>query len=208
MDEVVFNDEEFECISNKQFLLVKARALKKTETYFWEISSELETINEELKIPEIQHFTQTRPKVSKGENYKGLPYIILDYPRHFKTNEVFAYRNMFYWGNFFSCTIHLQGQNIKEIRKRLLEKYHELSQNDFYLAIHETPWEYTYSPDNYKKIYELGETEYRNILNTHPFIKISRSIPLEEYRQFQKFSSETYRFLINIMFWSEFEDKW
>ena len=32
------------------------------------------------------------PKISKGENYKGLPYVMLDYPRCFGKTDIFAIR--------------------------------------------------------------------------------------------------------------------
>src|ERR1700744_546088 len=50
------------------------------------------------------------PKISKGENYKGLPWVMLDYPRVFGREEVFAIRTMFWWGHGFSVTLHLKGK--------------------------------------------------------------------------------------------------
>jgi hypothetical protein len=49
------------------------------------------------------------PKISKGENYRGLPYVMLDYPRIFGKEDVFAIRTMFWWGHYFSVTLHLKG---------------------------------------------------------------------------------------------------
>jgi hypothetical protein len=50
-------------------------------------------------------------KISRGENYQLLPYIILDYPSYFSRNNIFAVRTMFWWGNFFSITLHLSGDH-------------------------------------------------------------------------------------------------
>jgi hypothetical protein len=60
------------------------------------------------------------PKISKGENYKGFPYVIMDYPALFSKDNVFALRTMFWWGNFFSITLHLSGNIRNNIRKLLL----------------------------------------------------------------------------------------
>ena len=49
------------------------------------------------------------PKISKGENYRGLPYVMLDYPRLFGREEVLAIRTFFWWGHGFSVTLHLKG---------------------------------------------------------------------------------------------------
>ena len=42
-------------------------------------------------------------KISRGENYRGLPYLILDYPAYFSQKDIFAFRTMFWWGHFFQC---------------------------------------------------------------------------------------------------------
>ena len=52
---------------------------------------------------------QSTPKIAKGENYLQLPYVLLDYPRCFDKENIFAIRTMFWWGNFFSITLHLSG---------------------------------------------------------------------------------------------------
>src|SRR5450755_2986522 len=57
----------------------------------------------------IKEILETPPRISKGENYKGLPWVVLDYPRAFGRLDVLAVRTLFWWGNYFSVTLHLKG---------------------------------------------------------------------------------------------------
>ena len=49
------------------------------------------------------------PKISKGEKYKGLPWVMLDYPRIFGKEDIMAIGTRFWWGHYFSVTLHLKG---------------------------------------------------------------------------------------------------
>src|SRR6187402_1143085 len=73
--------------------------------------------------PFPEEIFRTDPKISRGENYKGLPYVILDYPRLFGREDVFAVRTMFWWGHSFHVTLHLKGKYqamfLPVIRQRL-----------------------------------------------------------------------------------------
>ena len=50
-------------------------------------------------------------KISKGDSYLDLPYFVLDYPRLFSKEDVFAYRVMVRWGHEISFTFHLGGHS-------------------------------------------------------------------------------------------------
>ena len=82
-------------------------------------------------------------KISKGENYLGLPYAILDYPAIFKKENVFAIRTMFWWGNFFSITLHISGR--KRMREINISKLVEnLREKNFLFCINKKEWEHNF----------------------------------------------------------------
>ena len=66
------------------------------------------------------------PKISKGENYNGFPYIILDFPSTFSKENIFAVRTMFWWGNFISITLHLKGSYKNMYAANILKKLHDV----------------------------------------------------------------------------------
>src|SRR5205085_4109033 len=58
-------------------------------------------------------------KVSKGEKYQGMPYVMLDYPRIFGKEHLLAIRILFWWANFYSVTLHVKGRYLGSIRQKL-----------------------------------------------------------------------------------------
>ena len=69
-------------------------------------------------------------KIFRGENYRQLPYLVLDYPKHFSKESVLAFRTMLWWGNFFSCTLHLQGKALDERRSSLIQNWRSFRKKD------------------------------------------------------------------------------
>ena len=114
------------------------------------------------------------PKLSRGENYKGLPYMILDYPALFGREHVFAVRTLFWWGHYFSLTLHLKG--------RYRERYAPSLPwaGDWYVAVSEDEWAHDVGREDYKKACDLSEGELGR-LDRHPFFKMAAVISLEEW---------------------------
>lgn len=130
-------------------------------------------------------------KISKGENYRDLPYLVLDFPRHFSQDAIFAFRTMFWWGNFLSCTLHLQGSTLERFRSNLMGNLPH-ADKDVFFCIAPTPWEYHYEKNNFLPINEISKEELSTIIKTKEFIKISRKLPLEKYDQLATFAIETF----------------
>ncbi len=62
----------------------------------------------------------SEPKISRGEQYRELPYVILDYPKVFGKDGVLALRTMFWWGKYFSVTLHISGQYKQQYQHALI----------------------------------------------------------------------------------------
>src|SRR5687767_11488510 len=104
---IQFSNSEAEMMYNAEIILTKNRILEKVRLLFESLQEEF--VGFSSRQPNQQALFDIPPKISKGENYEGLPYLILDYPRFFKPDNIFAVRTMFWWGNFFSTTLHLSG---------------------------------------------------------------------------------------------------
>ena len=89
------------------------------------------------------------PKISKGENYRGLPWVMLDYPRFFGREDVFAIRTMFWWGHAFSTTLHLKGK-YRELYLPVIEKHWAvLAEAGFRVGVSEDEWQHEHGDHNY-----------------------------------------------------------
>lgn len=179
-NEIRFTEDENQVLQNKEFLPLKQQAVEKIITLMSVLREQLD----EVWTNEGNHWPvpckKDDVKISRGENYRQLPYVILDYPRKFARDDVFAFRSMFWWGHFFSYTLHLQGNSLETYRSTLAEKLsanqHHLQ--DAYLCVGDTPWQYHYESDNYQLIRHLEQKEIRKIVRKHDFFKISAWLPV------------------------------
>lgn len=139
------------------------------------------------------------PKISKGENYKGLPYVVLDYPRFYDDTGFGAIRTMFWWGNFFSITLHLSGRHKKEREAMIIDAYNYLKENEFYTCINEKEWEHDFSGSNYVQIKSLTKEECCNIIGGKEFLKIAYNIPLEKCDEAENYLLEKFAAITNLL---------
>ena len=134
----------------------------------------------------------TTGKISKGENYMGFPYIILDFPRLFTKEEIVAIRTMVWWGNFISSTLIISGSLFKHAKKATLNSQTLLKQNDVWLCIHETPWEHHFEKENLIPINEISQSTMGKILDRNNFLKLSRKISIKKINKLMEFGLESF----------------
>lgn len=118
------------------------------------------------------------PKISRGENYQGLPYLVLDYPRQFDSVNIFALRTMFWWGNFFSSTLQLSGEYKAVFTHRIEEAYESLAENKYYISVNEDPWVHHFDEENYLRIDQLAPEAFSDYCHQYDYIKIAAKWPL------------------------------
>ena len=63
--------------------------------------------------------------------------------------DIFAIRTMFWWGNFFSITLHLSGIYKTMFAQKIIACYELLKETDFFICVHEEQWQHHFEKDNY-----------------------------------------------------------
>ena len=106
---ITLSDKEHELVCNTNWFLTKHSIIKKVIAIFGELIILMQQMLAKDKDHLPKEVFTKEAKISKGENYQLLPYVILDYPRYFSLTEAIAVRTMFWWGNFFSVTLQLSG---------------------------------------------------------------------------------------------------
>ncbi|MEO7394876.1 MAG: hypothetical protein ABIU11_08005, partial [Chitinophagaceae bacterium] len=114
-------------------------------------------------------------------NYKGLPYLMLDYPRIFDHSTIFAIRTMFWWGNFFSITLHLSGDYKNKFEKKLTTHFPILTKNNFFYCVNEDQWEHYFEDDNYIAFNKSSPIDFEMLLKEKSFIKLAAKISLHQW---------------------------
>lgn len=200
---LTFSEEELEAMMNSRFFFVKNDATQKIIQLLGDLEKEIMKIisvfpflmNEELNVKE-------KGKIFRGENYRLMPYLILDCPRVFNSNTVFAFRSMFRWGNEFSFTLHLQGQSLEIFREKIKKNISLLGGKNIYFCVNDTPWEYTFDESNYRYLDEMlkqSPGEIEKTIESGNFIKLSRKLDLKDFDKVVSFGVETFEKLMGIL---------
>jgi hypothetical protein len=171
---IQLSEEELKLVQNAEWLLTKNNIISKVYHLFGEIAEWQQRHISSVIFP-------SSPKISKGENYQGLPYVMLDHPRVFGKEDVFAVRTMFWWGHYFSVTLHLKGIYKEKYRQLIIENRLLLEQHDFYICIGEDEWRHEFAEDNYVLLSQVNADELETRLLATDFCKLSAKISLHQW---------------------------
>ena len=169
---------ERKLISDPEWILAKNDVIRKVSTLFGELSERFTSNPLTLQLPEVTR--RVPPKISKGEQYKGLPYLMLDYPRFFEIEHVFAIRSFFWWGHFFSSTLHLKGRYSKMYAPEIVEMINTKPDIEWMVNYSEEEWNH-----------DPGETKHWIKASKHnpveiegrSLIKIAALLPIEKLEE-------------------------
>lgn len=154
-----------------------------------------DALSDELKgwpLP-VEGVDTSRGKIFRGENYRQFPYHLLDYPRRFDAKGVFAMRSLCRWGNEWSFTLHLQGEGLQPFREKLTTARDRLLKAEVWWCTNDTPWEYHFEKDNYRKLVEIRPDEFEHRCLEGSFVKLSRQLPLARTGEVVEFGQDTFR---------------
>ncbi len=175
------SQKEMELVNNADLILTKNIILQKVNQLLAGLQAKQQQYIETQPGDLPEEVIRSSPKISKGENYRGLPYLILDYPRSFEKENILAIRTMFWWGNFFSVTLHLSGIQKKEAEEKLVTAYGILKENGDKFYRKEDPGEHHFEADNYIPLTELSHKDFENLVRKNPFIKLATKISLQQW---------------------------
>ena len=190
--------EEEALITRSDWILTKNNILIKVKKLLESIELRQKEICGPILMQDAM-LNHQHPKISKGENYRGLPYLVLDYPRSFGKDDVLAIRTMFWWGHFFSVTLHLAGKFREIYSENLIHQFPLLQEEDFYCCINTDPWEYHYEGTNYLPLSKMEIGEFKKIVHRNSFTKISAKIPLEKWDEAEMMLMKFYRQLLKVI---------
>lgn len=170
---------ELALVQNAEWLLTKNRIIDRAIGLLGEVAHAVQPVLQEGDWP--AELLSLSPKISKGEKYQGLPYVILDYPRLFGKEHIFAVRTLFWWGHFFSVTLHLRGLYRERYVPAILRNLSLLRQQDFYICIAEDEWQHDFSAANYRPLSGMENGTIEKILSGNEFCKLSARISLQHW---------------------------
>jgi hypothetical protein len=193
---VELSKNELELVVNSEFILTKNRIIEKVYYMFGLLSEVFKaTLNEYAEALPHEVFLSS-PKIYRGENYLYLPYVMMDYPRIFLKEDIFAIRSFFWWGNYFSITLQLSGRFLEAFNNNIEMNLKTKTVENYFVCINDSPWQHHFEETNYTPLKEISSIE--KILN-NKFLKIAVKLPLNEWNNATAFFKENYTTLIQLL---------
>ena len=177
---LILSDGELRFVQDTEWVLTKRRITDTVNAIF---NEQVDVISGSMRAAIIAidpALVTVHPKISKGENYRLLPYVILDYPAVFSKDKVFALRTMFWWGNFMSITLHLSGEYAASLGERIQQKL-AADPGDFYVCINTEEWEHYFDATNYRQAATTSPQQMQEMLKQSSFIKLALKYDLTQW---------------------------
>ncbi len=184
------NEKEIEFLTQKEWVDIKTKV-------FDQLYKKFTALGKEFQIRYSDNFpTSKNAKVSRGEYHQGYPYMVLDYPRIFELNNVLAFRLLFWWGNYISCTLHLKGEHLKQHSHKMSLLFDLLKKEKIktYISIEGDEWDHDLESSSYCQL-----DDFNNSIDLDSFLKISFRLPLEEINNLDQFTKNCENILLKTL---------
>lgn len=197
---VTLSPKELELVNNAGWILTKNAVIQKVYLLFGELSEVYRVSLAKQVLFSSEDIGTRSPKISRGDQYEGLPWVMLDYPRNFSGNNAFGIRSFFWWGNFCSITVQLSGR-FQEKYAGAVEKYfqthgvHSEKCKDWFIGIDTDPWKHHFRKDNYLPI---GQWKGGS-LSALPFIKLAKKTSLQDWDRLDNFYEKNYADILEML---------
>lgn len=192
--------EEQALVVNAEWLYLKNNVLRKVMALMGQLQLALQAHPVTDIFPFPEHTLQAGGKISRGERYKELPYIMLDYPRSFSRDNIFAFRTMFWWGHYFVATLHLAGEEKEKHSHAIASAWQQLAEHQFQVYLQEDdPWQHDLENGNYKLISAIPVLEFKQLIARRSFIKLAKPYSFEEWGKIVPEVVRDYALLLQVL---------
>ena len=175
-----WTSHEMEMLNHVEVFKQKPGIMKKGEHFLNALG---EGMIQELTRSNIAFPAETKlnkAQLARGENNKGFPYLSLDIPQMFSKTKMFTFRTLFWWGHYLGFSLILKGEYLPRYAKKIVENKSNPAWSDVYLAATPTPWEWSWTDQNFKKVHSTPDEELQNIIETAGYIKVIRFFPIND----------------------------
>lgn len=193
---VRLSPEELELVQDANVILTKNAVMEKAKLLLAGVSGQAQ---QQLAHagPLLFGSPQTPPRISRGENYLGLPWVAMDYPRVFEQQGVSAIRHIFLWGKHFCCAWHCSGVYKEKAVQAVLAGHAYFSEKNWLLYTGSDEWAHEWN-QHHVHTGSLTPTEFAAILNRQHFFKLCKYLPLSRWNETTDFYTNCLEELINI----------
>lgn len=175
---LAFTPDEINLIADTKFFPAKAQVMKKVRGLLDRLYAELkeELADAALVVP--SGFEPENHQFVKGEHLEDFPYQYLDFPKHFKGEDKFAVRSLFWWGHHFVFALILEGEGIPRYKQNLLNRFHVVAGRDLSLCLGPSLWEWKRGEGYTLPITHDRKSEVAAVLSERSSFKVARFVAL------------------------------
>ncbi len=177
---ITLSEKEAGLVVNADWILTKNQILQKVKLILETVQLQQQEFLKNYSTLLPAEVAAIPPKISRGENYKGLPWLVLDHPRYFGKEDHFAIRSLFWWGHFFSITLHLTGTYKKNYEKKIAAAF-SLLKEDYFIGTGDDLWEHHFEDGNYLPLHDIDEKYFNKTISDKSFIKLARRFSLKQW---------------------------
>jgi len=197
---ILFSNEELNFLMDETLFPLKRTVSDKIIDIFDDVESRIRKEILSAKIDFPDNFLLKNGKISRGENYNNQPYIVLDFPRSFDRNNIFTYRTIFWWGNYFSNSIIFSGSIYKTYENKILNGIDTIRNKGWLISFYSTPWKLEVGINGLSHIQEYSNQQIKDHLKKQGFINITRIHKISEYQTLPLNSSIFFHDLLDLLF--------
>jgi len=197
---VKLSKTELSLVTDASVILTKNNIIAKVYQLFGGLSSHWQNYVAEKAANLPVEITAASAKIYKGEQYLGLPYVMLDYPRVYTAQHILAIRCFFWWGNFFSITLHLSGRFMQAYKQNLNNWINSNTGQGWFICVNTDAWQHHFGENNYCSIDVMGNTILNETLAAQDsFVKVAKRMPLEQWDDALSFFMKEYTTLMKVI---------
>jgi hypothetical protein len=185
-----FSNEEWGFLINSSPMRLKPGILQKIEKSLSEVHEALKDAKVDYSdiFPAWADGNNISGKIYRGENYLGMPWIALDYPRNYGQNTSLAFRVLVLWGDGIYTSMLSEG-NAEVTMKN--GDFEIRSKNKTYYVDSDNRWIQHISET---ECAELNQTEQAiSHRNTHGFTRLFQRIEFDQWPKFKEICLEHFR---------------
>jgi hypothetical protein len=179
-------DEEAALVADAQFFRKKERISAKVraqlDATYTGLTEELRRISLHASLIAPPGFDLRAHQFVKGEHLESFPYQYLDCPKHFDGPNKFTFRTLFWWGHHLACALILEGDGIKQYKKHIVDRFHQVAGQELELSLAPTLWEWKRGEGYTLPITHNRKAQIASVLAERRFIKIVRFVPMTDPR--------------------------
>jgi hypothetical protein len=180
---------ELKLVQTSEYPLLKLAAMEKIKHMLQLTANEL-LLNKAFN----HHIGQKQVKISAGENYLNLPYLVADIPKLTVATPHLHIRLLFWWGNYFAFQFFIDAKQIDA--SGLLANIGKA--DGVYILLSDNIWHNNINDDCWKLTSELTDADYTLLMGLNT-IKCCGLHPIEDYDTLSEAANRFYEMMFNLL---------